>query len=275
MNILDEIIRHKREEVAQIKAARPLSEVLRNLDAGGPVRDFQAALLDPLRPAPRLIAEIKRRSPSKGDLLTGLEPASLARLYERHGASAISVLTDGHFFGGSLEDLAEARGAVQIPVLRKEFVVDDYQIYEARRAGADAVLLIEAVLAPSELRDYLDLCSTLDMSALVEVHNARQLETALECGAEIIGINNRDLRTFTVDLDVTTSLLPLIPPGVMVVSESGIDAAGREYMGEMRVDAILVGESLITASDIAAAVRQMSGMALDALEGAANGCATY
>ena len=275
MNILEEIIRHKREEVAQLKAACPIAEMLRNLGEGGPVRDFRAALLDPMRPAPRLIAEIKRRSPSKGNLVTGLEPASLARLYERHGAAAISVLTDGRFFGGSLGDLAEARGAVQIPVLRKEFVIDAYQIYEARRAGADALLLIEAVLAPSELRDYLDLCCTLDMSALVEVHDARQLETALECGAEIIGINNRDLRTFTVDLEVTAALLPLMPPGVAVVSESGIDAAGREYMSSMRVDAILAGESLVTAPDIAAAVRQMSGGALGTLEGAANGSAAH
>ena len=275
MNILDQIVAHKLEEVASNKAAVPLSVLLCDLGLAGAVRPFRQTLLDPARPAPRLIAEIKRRSPSKGDLRPNLDPAELAALYEQHGAAAISVLADRRYFGGSLDDLAAARRAVTLPVLCKEFVIDPYQIYAARAAGADAVLLVAAILEAPQLREYIALCKSLDMAALVEVHVSAELEPALEAGANLIGINNRDLRTFTVSLETTASLAPLVPPGVVVVSESGIgDAAARQYMGSLGVHAILVGEGLVTAGDIASAVRQMSGLTQVALEGAGHGAST-
>jgi indole-3-glycerol phosphate synthase len=276
VNILDQIVAHKREEVVASKAALPLSALLRDLRFAAPVRPFRQALLDPSRPAPRLIAEIKRRSPSKGDLRPDLDPAELAALYERHGAAAISVLVDRRFFGGSLQDLAAARGAVGLPVLCKEFVVDPYQICAARTAGADAVLLIAAILDAAQLREYIALCAALDMAALVEVHDRAELEVALSAGAGLIGINNRDLRTFTVSLETTASLSALVPTGLVVVSESGISgAAGRQYAGSLGVHAILVGESLVTAPDVAAAVERMSGMSEAALEGVGHVAATH
>jgi indole-3-glycerol phosphate synthase len=276
VNILDQIVAHKREEVAAGKAALPLSVLLRDLRFAGPVRPFQQALLDPSRHAPRLIAEIKRRSPSKGDLRPDLDPAELAALYERHGAAAISVLVDRRFFGGSLQDLAAAREAVGLPVLCKEFVIDPYQVCAARTAGADAVLLIAAILDAAQLREYIALCAALGMEALVEVHDRAELEVALSAGAGLIGINNRDLRTFTVSLETTASLAALVPGGVVVVSESGISGtAGRQYAGSLGVHAILVGESLVTAPDVAAAVERMSGMSEAALEGVEHVATTH
>jgi indole-3-glycerol phosphate synthase len=276
VNILDEIVAHKREEVAKRKTAIPLSILLQEISAAEPVRSFRQALLDSARPAPRLIAEIKRRSPSKGELYPDLDPAGLARLYESNGAAAISVLADSRFFGGSLADLSAARRSVLLPVLCKEFVIDQYQIYEARAAGADAILLIAAILDLTQLRDYITVCRTLQMDALVEVHNALELEAALDAGATIIGINNRDLRTFTVSLGTTALLMPLVPPDVVVVSESGISgAADRQYVRHLGVHAILVGESLVTATDVAGAVRQMSGLRETAPEGVGYGASTY
>jgi indole-3-glycerol phosphate synthase len=273
MTILDTILEHKRVEVAARKAARPLSGLdMGCLDVGrasaGPVREFRGALLDPRRPAPRVIAEVKRRSPSKGPLRPDLDPAQVASIYEANGAAAVSVLTDERFFDGSPADLAAAREVVSVPVLCKDFVVDPYQIYEAYAAGAHAILLIAAVLDRPQLREYREVAESLGMAALVEVHDAAELEAAVESDAGIIGINNRDLRTFEVSLETTGRLLHLIPPQVVTVSESGIrDAMDREMLARLGVDAILVGEGLITAPDIATATREMCGIAQAVLQG--------
>jgi indole-3-glycerol phosphate synthase len=234
----------------------------------GPVREFGGALLDPRRPAPRVIAEVKRRSPSKGPLRPDLNPAQVAAIYEANGAAAVSVLADERFFGGSLDDLAAARGAVYVPVLCKDFVVDPYQIHEAYSAGADAVLLIVAALDREQLREYREVAESLGMAALMEIHDEAELEVAVESGAKIIGINNRDLRTFEVSLDTTRRLLPFVPSHVVTVSESGIrGAADREMLAGLGVDAILVGEGLITAPDIAVATREICGITQAVLEG--------
>ncbi|MFL5734086.1 MAG: indole-3-glycerol phosphate synthase TrpC [Chloroflexia bacterium] len=259
--ILNTIIEHKRAEVAAHKAARVGSPAAAERTGPEAVRDFRAALGNPARPAPRVIAEIKRRSPSKGVLRAGLDPATIAAIYEQNGAAAISVLTDSHFFGGSYHDLAAARGAVSLPVLCKDFIVEPYQVVEAFQAGADALLLIAAVLDNSTLRDCRQIASTLGMAALVEVHNEAELRSALDAGAEIVGINNRDLRTFQVDLGTTAALAPLVPHDVLLVSESGIrDASDRERLRDLGAAAILVGESLITAPDTAAATRAMCSL---------------
>ena len=268
MTILDTILEHKRAEVATRKAVRPLSSLDMQRVWAGPVREFRGALLDPQRPAPRVIAEVKRRSPSKGPLRPDLDPAQVAAIYERNGAAAVSVLADGRFFGGSLGDLAAAREAVAVPVLCKDFVVDPYQIHEAFAAGADAILLIVAALDPEQLREYREVAESLGMAALVEVHDRSELEAAVESGAGIIGVNNRDLRTFEVSLDTTRRLMPLIPAHVSTVSESGIrDVADREMLAALGVDAMLVGEGLVAAPDIAAATREMCGLSGAVLEG--------
>ncbi len=261
MSILDTIVANKREEVAARKAARPLSEVRQSAGLASPVRDFRAALVDRSRPAPRVIAEIKRRSPSKGPLRSDLDPAEIAAIYERNGAAALSVLADGRFFGGSLADLTAARSAVSLPVLCKEFIIDPYQLYEAREAGADAVLLIASVLSTIELLEFREEAALLGMVSLVEVHNEAELDFALGAGADILGINNRDLRTFEVTLDRTRLLLPLIPTGVITISESGIHTeADRLLMASLGVDALLVGEGLIASPDPAAATRLICGL---------------
>jgi indole-3-glycerol phosphate synthase len=268
MSILDTIVTHKRDEVAGRKRATPLTEILARLPGAPDVRDFAEALRDPARPSPRVIAEVKRRSPSKGVLKAGLDAVGTARVYERNGAAAISVLTDERFFGGSHDDLRAVRESVGVPVLCKEFVIDEYQVYEARLAGADALLLIVAILERQQLREYRELAASLGMASLVEVHDGAELEEALESGAGIVGINNRDLHTFSVSLDVTRALRPLIPGGVVTVSESGISArADCELMLELGVDALLVGERLVTAPDVGLATRLICGVTEAALEG--------
>lgn len=258
---LENILAHKRGEVAELKAGRPLAAVERAAEFAPPPRDFCAALLDGSKPAPRVIAEVKRRSPSRGVLRPDLDPVRLALAYEANGAAAISVLADNHFFGGSLADLSAARADVSIPVLCKEFIIDPYQIYEAREAGADAVLLIAAALGGAQLREYRELAARLGMASLVEVHNEAELDAAVQSGASIIGINNRDLHTFEVSLEVTGRILPLIPADTVTVSESGIHSVeDRQRMAALGVDALLVGESLITAPDTAAATRLICGL---------------
>jgi len=254
-NILDRIIRWKLEEVAGRKAVCPLETVQAGAVLAPPPRDFAAALE---APGISLIAEIKRASPSKGLLCPNLDAPALARLYEANGAAAISVLTDERFFGGSLEDLRVVRRSVTIPVLRKDFILDPYQVYEARAAGADAVLLIVAALDDAALLELYELACELGMVALVEVHNAPELERALRIGPRIIGVNNRDLSTFEVNLETTAHLRPLIPPGVLLVAESGIhhraDVARLKAAG---VDGILVGEALVRATDVGARVKEL------------------
>jgi len=261
MNILNAILEHKRAEIADRKVRRPLASLDMERPSAGQVRDFRAALLDPERPTPRVIAEVKRRSPSGGLLRPGLDPARVASIYERNGAAAVSVLTDNRFFGGSLADLAAARSAVSLPVLCKDFVLDPYQIYEAFSVGADAILLIAGALDAAQLREYREVAKSLGMAALVEVHNRPELEAAVESGAEVIGINNRDLHTFRVSLDTTRLLLPLIPSHLTTVSESGIHGQeDRDMLAGLGVDALLVGEGLIAAPDIATATRELCGL---------------
>ena len=261
MSILDTIVAHKRNEVASRKFALPLHVLREQLPATPSPRDFLSAVLSSARPAPRVIAEIKRRSPSKGILRPDLDPFDLARIYDQNGASAISVLTDSHFFGGSLEDFRAVRATTTLPLLRKDFIIDPYQLHEARLAGADAVLLIAAILTTEQLASYTHLASDLGMAALVEVHNRAELDSALAAGSLLIGINNRDLHTFDVTLDTTRVLRPLIPPGITVVSESGIHTpADRQALLDLNVDALLIGESLLVSPDIAQATRLICGI---------------
>ena len=258
MNILDEIFASKKGEVAARRRARPLEQVRRAASQVPPPLNFLAALRGtPHRPA--LIAEIKRRSPSRGLLCQDLDPARLASIYRQNGAAAISVLTDGPYFGGLLEDLQTARRRSGLPVLRKDFLCYPYQIYEARAAGADAVLLIAAYLTSARLLELHTLAQALGMAALVEVHDRAELEKALELKPALLGINNRDLRTFLVRLETCLELRQFVPSGVTLVAESGIHfPADVERLAQAEVDAILVGEALVTAADPAAAVRQLA-----------------
>ena len=254
-DILSAIVASKRGEIAGL---RPLRARLDNEVAlAPPARDFRAALV---RQRVAVIAEVKRRSPGAGDIRPGLIPADWARTYRRAGAAAMSVLTDGPFFGGSLTDLRAVRGAVNLPLLRKDFTLDPLQVVEARAAGADAILLIVRILDDHALRRLREEAEGLGMTALVEVHDAEELERALESGAEVVGINNRDLRTFTTDLAVTESLLTSLPDGGVVVSESGIHS-GEDVarLGRAGVHAVLVGEAILRADDPGVRIRELAG----------------
>jgi indole-3-glycerol phosphate synthase len=244
--VLASILASTREELARRKRELP-EQVLqaRALDADGSARSFSDTLSGP---GIGVIAEFKRRSPSAGELRAHADVAEIVNAYQRGGADALSVLTEGPHFGGSLEDLRAARAACALPVLRKDFIVDPYQLYEARLAGADAVLLIVAALDFGELKGLHGLARSLGLEALVEVHDAGELQIALELGADPIGINNRDLRDFTVDVSRTFGLLHSIPPGVRVVSESGIaELTQLARLEQAGVAAVLVGESLMRA----------------------------
>jgi indole-3-glycerol phosphate synthase len=253
--ILDEIIARKRDEVAQLRLTRPIGTVQAEVTLAPPPRDFTAALR---APGVSLIAEVKKASPSRGLLRQDLDAAALAREYEANGAAAISVLTDEHFFRGSLDDLRAVRQNVELPVLRKDFVLDPYQVYEARAAGADAVLLIVAALSDDDLKALHRLVHQLGMAALVEVHDQAELEQALRIEPRIIGVNNRDLRTFEVNLGTTARLRPLIPADVVLVAESGVHTrADVARLAAIGADAMLVGEALVRATDVGRAVRQL------------------
>lgn len=256
-DFLARIADHKRAELAARMEARPLATVEAAAETMPPARDFAAALAGQ---APRLIAEIKRVSPAKGALNPDLSPAHMARTYEAAGAHALSILTDEAFFHGSDGDLIEARAAVDLPVLRKDFVISPYQIYEARALGADAVLLIAALLTPAQLAEFHSLARALGLAALVEVHTADEVAPALAAGAALIGINNRNLATFHVDLAITEAIAPLLPAGVTIVSESGI-ASSHDVSRVLSAGAtaILVGEALVTAPSPAAHVASLLG----------------
>jgi indole-3-glycerol phosphate synthase len=256
-DFLTRIAAHKRDEVARRVAARPLEAVRAAALGAPPTRGFQIALDGP---PPRLIAEVKRVSPAKGALNVSLDPAALARTYAAAGAHALSVLTDEAFFHGSDADLASARGAVELPVLRKDFVLSPYQVYEARALGADAVLLIAALLSPAELSELHALAEALGLAALVEVHAEAEVPAALAAGSSLVGINNRDLATFNVDLVNTERVCRLLPGGLIVVSESGIgSAADVRRVVAAGATAVLVGEALVTAADPAALVAELLG----------------
>jgi indole-3-glycerol phosphate synthase len=277
---LDRILAHKREEVTRQLLKVPLSEIRERAQEALPPRSFAAALRSPQRLG--LIAEIKQKSPSKGVLAPNFDPIKLARTYIEHGADALSVLTDARFFGGSLQYLKAVRamqassaengepipapgnGAVYVPLLRKDFILEAYQVYEARSYGADALLLIVAALDDEPLRELLRLTESLGMDALVEVHDERELERALAAGATIIGVNNRNLHTFDVDLATTERLLKRLPTTnrPILVSESGIQTS--EDCARLRgwgANAILVGEAIVTAPNIAAKIRELTGRA--------------
>lgn len=256
--ILDEICAHKREEVALRKRTTPFAELEERIQQLRPARDFRAALREP---GISLIAEVKRASPSRGVLREDMDPVDLAGLYEQAGARAISVLTDTPHFQGSLADLIEVRRNVTTPCLRKDFVIDDYQLYESRAAEADAALLICRILSDRQLADYIQLARQLGMAVLVEVHTAEEIDRAIEAGAHIIGINNRDLDTFNVDINTTLRLRRLVPGGHVLVSESGISTRRHVRMLEDGgIDAILVGEALVTSNDIATKIRELLGV---------------
>jgi len=255
MNILERIIERKREEVRRRKAARP--DIVRQTAALSPTRDFAAALS---LPGMSVISEIKRRSPSKGVIRENLIVARVARTYERAGARAISVLTDADFFGGSIEDLQAANVAVALPVLRKDFTIDDYQIHEARLIGADAVLLIARILGDIQLRDYLELARELGLAALVEVHDEVELMQTVDSGAEIIGVNSRDLDTFEVSLETTLRLIENMPQDCIAVAESGIHTRDDvRRLEEAGADAVLVGEALMRADDPGGKLAELLG----------------
>jgi indole-3-glycerol phosphate synthase len=243
--ILDEIVAWKRVELGRQMARRPLSALCQAAVGAPRPRDWIGALRVP---GVSLIAEVKRASPSAGVLRAGLDPAALAAEYERAGAAALSVLTDARYFQGSLDDLCAVRAAVSLPVLRKDFIISDYQVHEARAAGADAVLLIAAILDNEALVRLYDLAGALGMAALVEVHDELELRRALAVEPAAVGINNRDLHSFRVDLDTTARLRAQVPAGTVLVAESGIGTpADVARLAAMGVDAMLVGEALVRA----------------------------
>ncbi len=253
--VLDKIMLYKREELPRRKRERAEADLRAALLLAPPPRDFEAALR---MPGVSLIAECKKASPSKGVLRNGYDAVALAREYEANGARAISVLTDAKFFQGRIEDLVAVRQAVKLPVLRKDFIFDPYQIIEARAAGADAILLIAALLKGNTLRDLRREAEALGMQALVEVHDEAEVEHALESGAAVIGVNNRDLRYFDVHFETTGRLRPLIPADKVLVSESGINTPEDvRQLAEMGADAMLVGERLVRAKDVGARVREL------------------
>ncbi len=255
--ILDDIIAHKCEEVAAAKRARPLAEVREQAKAAPAARDLRSALR---LKGISLIAEVKRASPSRGAILPDVDAVELAALYEQCGARAISVLTDAKFFQGSLADLTAVRQHVAVPVLRKEFIIDEYQIYEARAALADAILLIVRCLTDQQLADYLKRAKSLGMHALVEAHNEAEIARAVSARAHIIGINNRDLDTLEVDLNTSLELKRRVPGGHVLVSESGIQSRTQvKALEDGGVDGILVGESLMTSNDIEAKIGELLG----------------
>jgi indole-3-glycerol phosphate synthase len=255
-DILQRIVETKRGEVERLRSGSgPLLEAAREAEAP---RDLAAALRRPGEVA--VIAEVKRRSPGAGEIRPTLDPPQVATGYASGGAAAVSVLTDPDYFGGSLDDLRTVRAAVPVPVLRKDFLIDRLQVVEARAAGADAVLLIVRILDDASLGELLGAAEGYGMTALVEVHDALELERAAVAGARVIGINNRDLRTFATDVEVTLGLLDRLPSGAAVVSESGIRVrADVEQLGAHGVDAVLVGESLLRASDPSEALANLVG----------------
>ena len=261
MTILDEILEHKRVEVAQRVRTRSLESLRAAAESCPPARGFADALEQKVvAGAPGVIAEIKKASPSKGVIREHFDPVAIARSYEAGGAACLSVLTDERYFQGHDDYLKAARAAVDLPVLRKDFVVGAYQLFEAREMGADCVLLIAAALEGSHLEELHDTATTLGLDVLVEVHDAAELDSALNIQPRLVGINNRNLKTFETSLDTTYGLLPAIPDGVTVVTESGI--ANREDVAAMRqrgVHCFLVGEAFMRAADPGTALADMFG----------------
>jgi indole-3-glycerol phosphate synthase len=256
--ILDEIVAAKQQHIRRAKAQLPEETLRQRLGEAPPVRDFMAALA---RPGPiRLIAEVKKASPSRGVIRADFQPVEIAKTYKQHGATCLSVLTDEPYFQGSLEHLRRIRAVVDLPILRKDFIVDAYQVVEARAAGADAVLLVAESLDDAALRTLHDAVLALGMTPLVEFYEPANLPRVLAVGARLVGVNNRDLRTFATDLEHTLRLRRQIPPDRLVVAESGIRTrADVQRLEQAGVHAILVGETLMASPDIAAAVDYLLG----------------
>lgn len=258
MSVLDSIIEGVREDLAARRL--PLSQLQEQLSLAPAVIDAHPRLLaDPMT----VIAEVKRSSPSKGTLASITDPRALAAKYQEAGAAVVSVLTEKRRFGGSLEDLIAVRSEIQIPILRKDFMVDEYQFLEARAAGADVVLLIVAALSKNQLKDYYDLATELGMAVLVETHTHQEIEDAMAIEPRIIGVNARNLKTLDIDLGAFTSLIPEIPSGIIRVAESGISQRAEvEIAQSAGANAILVGETLVKSGDPRAAIDQLLGRAL-------------
>jgi len=260
-DILKKIVDHKRGEVAAASAAIPLSELRARLPDLPPVRGFAASLeRTATAGGTAIIAEVKKGSPSKGVIRADFDPVAIASVYAENGASCISVLTDEHFFLGNLAFLPEIRKAVELPLLRKDFIFDPYQVYEARVAGADAILLIAAMLDLPRLKEFAALARELTLDVLLEVHDEGELETALETGCKLIGINNRSLHTFVTDISTTERLAPLLPADRLLVAESGINK--REEVVRLRragAKAFLIGEAMMREPDIGAKLRELLG----------------
>jgi indole-3-glycerol phosphate synthase len=255
-NVLSRIIEHKLREVAEAKLRRPVEIVQQELVAAPPVRDYVAALRAKSDVA--LIAEVKKASPSAGIIRADFDPVQIAKTYEAHGAACLSVLTDEHFFQGSLDYLRAVRKAVQIPVLRKDFIIDRYQVLEARAAGADCILLIAECLDDCQLRDLYFYASELGMESLIEIYDPENLDRVLKLDPPLVGVNNRDLRTFVTDLDQTLRLAPRLPESTLLVSESGIRTrADVDRLKAGGARAMLVGETLMRSADIGQAVDEL------------------
>ena len=252
--ILDDIVAHKRQELKEAKKSLPLRELASAAAEVSPAIDF--ACLHAGTQGVKIISEIKRASPSKGVIRDDFDHLSIAREYEASGAFALSVLTDRKFFGGDISYLSDIRTHSALPVLRKDFTIDPYQIYEARCHGADLVLLIVAVLDRGQIEEYLSLARSLGMNCIVEVHGEGELETAILAGSEIIGINNRDLRTFDVSLDVSRRLSAMVPEGKIIISESGISSLrDMERLRACGIDTFLIGETFMKAESPGDALR--------------------
>jgi len=255
-SILDRIVAVNREELHEAKQKLPLSELRARLRDLEPPRGFLEALKDGSQ-GTKIIAEVKKASPTKGMIREDFDPVSIATTYEKSGAAAISILTEQHFFQGSLGFLHQIREVTRIPLLRKDFLFEEYQIYQSRVFGADALLLIVAMIEKGELKELFQLTHEIGLEALVEVHNEDELETALSINASLIGINNRDLKTFQTTLDTTLRLLPLLPQGKVIVSESGINhRSDIELLQNAGVHAFLIGEALMRESDIGKKMRE-------------------
>jgi indole-3-glycerol phosphate synthase len=257
VSVLERIVEDTRDEVVRRRESVPLAQLEAAIAERPEGRPFSEALL---RPGISLIAEHKRRSPSAGMIREGASVDEIVLAYQRGGAAALSILTEPFHFGGSLDDLRAARAVTELPVLRKDFIVDPYQLYESAAAGADAILLIVAALEPDALYELLNEARALDLDALVEIHDERELEVALDVEADVLGINNRDLGDFSVDIERTYDLLADVPAGKTVVSESGFTTRDQlDELDRVGVDAVLIGETLMRSADIEEATLRLSG----------------
>jgi len=258
MALLDEIVKNKTKEIKQQIRKKPISELFERVEGQREPKSFSEVIRN--EKVVQIIAEIKKASPSAGRLRENFHPVEIAESYRKNGAAAISVLTDERFFEGKLDYLGHVQKAVDIPLLRKDFILDPYQVIEARAFGADAILLIMAILSNSQFTELLATADGINLECLVEVHNTKELERAMTAEPQIVGINNRDLTTFEVDLSTTEKLLEIIPEEIILVSESGIQSQKDvEMLGQLGVDAVLIGEALMRREDAGKALLEFVG----------------